>query len=71
MMKPKPEWKPPEYRGPRISGIQCPCQVVDLEQFNCRWPYGDPLQAGFYFCGAVVVPERQYCPTHTRQAFHS
>ena len=68
-MKPKPEWKPqPEYRGPRVSGIQCPCQVVDLEQFNCRWPYGDPREGRFYFCGAVVYPDRPYCPTHLRQA---
>jgi hypothetical protein len=71
MMNIKPEWKPLEYKGPRVSGIQCPCQVVDLEQFNCRWPYGDPREEGFHFCGAVVVPEGQYCPAHTQQAFHT
>lgn len=70
VIKTKPEWKPrPEiYRGPRVSGIQCPCQVAELEQYNCRWPYGDPRENGFYFCGAVVLPEGPYCPTHTRLA---
>jgi GcrA cell cycle regulator len=69
--KPKPEWKPqPEYNGPRVSGIQCPCQVVDLERYNCHWPIGDPKQSSFYFCGAVVVPEAQYCPTHYAIAYH-
>jgi GcrA cell cycle regulator len=69
-LKSKPEWKPgpPPYIGPRPSGIQCQCQVVDLEPYNCRWPFGDPLQPGFYFCGAVVAEGWQYCPTHLKLA---
>jgi GcrA cell cycle regulator len=68
--KPKPEWKPqPEYSGPRVSGIQCPCQVVDLERYNCHWPIGDPKQSSFYFCGAVVMPDQPYCPTHLKFAY--
>jgi GcrA cell cycle regulator len=67
--KPKPEWKPPPYIGPRPRGIQCPCQVVDLEQYNCHWPVGDPREPNFYFCGAVVVPDQQYCPTHYAMAY--
>jgi len=71
-IKPKPEWKPqPEYIGPPVRGIQCPCRVVDLEQFNCRWPYGDPQKPDFYFCGAVVAADRPYCPTHSKMAFHA
>ena len=69
-IKPKPEWKPgpPDTRGPRPSGIQCPCQIADLEVYNCHWPIGDPHEPNFYFCGAVVVPDRQYCPTHLKLA---
>jgi GcrA cell cycle regulator len=70
MMKIKPAWKPrPEYRGRPVSGIQCPCQIVDLESWNCHWPVGDPREPSFYFCGAVVVSDRQYCPTHIKLAF--
>ena len=68
-MPPKPEWKPQqEYIGPPVRGIQCPCQVVDLEYYNCRWGYGDPREEGFYFCGAVTFPDKPYCPTHLKQA---
>lgn len=64
--KPKPQWKPMIQNGPRVSGIQCPCTIYDLEYYNCHWPYGDPREPGFYYCGAVVSPDRQYCPTHLK-----
>lgn len=52
-----------------MRDIQCPCQVVELERYNCRWPIGDPRDPEFFFCGAVVAPDRQYCPTHVNVAY--
>ena len=51
-------------------GIQCPCQVVDLESYNCRWPIGDPQKPeSFYFCGAIAAENSPYCPSHHKQAY--
>lgn len=41
---------------------------------GCCWPYGDPGESGFRFCGATVAdrsargPARSYCPEHHRLA---
>ena len=65
--KPRSQQKPPpqlNFYSPPTSGIECPCQLDELGRFNCRWALGDPREAGFYFCGAVVTPGKTYCPTH-------
>src|SRR5436190_24197028 len=28
-------------------------QLQDLTAHDCRYPYGDPVQRGFFFCGAL------------------
>jgi GcrA cell cycle regulator len=80
--RPKPQPKltpvPPGYRNgepshrtsPNDMPMQCPCQLIDLDDINCRWPHGDPRLDGFYFCGARVVEGRDYCATHLRLAHH-
>lgn len=35
----------------------------------CRWPIGDPEEAGFHFCGARAEPGRPYCEQHARIAY--
>ena len=35
----------------------------------CRWPIGDPKQAGFHFCGKTRAPGLPYCAFHARRAF--
>lgn len=40
-----------------------------LEEASCRWPYGDPRQVGFYFCGRPKVPGLSYCCDHARRAY--
>ena len=70
--KPRPPRQKPQLQykpRPASESIQCPCQIIDLENYNCRWPFGDPLQPGFYFCGAVTVPDQVYCPTHMRLSY--
>jgi GcrA cell cycle regulator len=58
MSEPKP---PPRY-------IQCPCQLVELETGQCKWPFGNPHEDGFYFCGAVARDGDPYCLVHMRIA---
>jgi hypothetical protein len=38
--------------------------LLMLSDETCRWPIGDPLLAGFGFCGCPVEAGRVYCPTH-------
>ena len=40
-----------------------------LKQTECRWPYGDPRQKSFYFCGKPRVGHKPYCEFHMRRAF--
>ena len=35
----------------------------------CRWPIGDPDEAGFSFCGQSVEGQRPYCHGHSRLAY--
>lgn len=41
--------------------------LLALTNTTCRWPYNDPCEPGFYFCGdpsADLIGGRPYCPTH-------
>ena len=40
-----------------------------LEAHQCRWPIGDPRQAGFHFCGAQKAEGRPYCAAHWQMSF--
>lgn len=46
------------------------CQLGDLTASNCHWPVGDPMDPGFFFCGAPGVPGLPYCPGHCARAFN-
>lgn len=43
----------------------------DLEEHSCRWPFGDPKQGPFGFCGARKVTGLPYCEPHARRAYES
>jgi GcrA cell cycle regulator len=43
--------------------------IHEIEERHCKWPIGDPLQAGFHFCGAEAVPGKPYCLEHCCVAF--
>lgn len=44
---------------------------ADLEDHHCRWPVGDPRQAGFGFCGCPKVSGLPYCEGHAKRAFQA
>lgn len=34
--------------------ISNPCTLLELTPERCRWPIGDPREAGFHFCGGAA-----------------
>lgn len=40
-----------------------------LTENCCRWPFGDPQDADFHFCGKQKVTGLPYCEFHARRAF--
>jgi len=66
-IKPKPAVEPERLLGePTPRGVY---SVADLAKNDCRWPYGDPSQPGFHFCGAEKLNGRSYCGPHHRLAY--
>lgn len=41
----------------------------ELEASHCRFPFGDPLQPDFGFCGEQVVRWKPYCEAHCKVCF--
>jgi len=50
------------------KGMQEPVPMMlpleDLRFDQCRWPFGDPQQAGFGFCGHQKLEGSPYCAWH-------
>ena len=40
-----------------------------LRDPSCQWPFGDPREADFRFCGADALPDRPYCGEHMARAY--
>ena len=38
---------------------------------DCRWPFGDPLEQEFHFCGKPKNDGNPYCEFHMRRAFQA
>lgn len=73
---PKPV-KVKEYRPPAPMPTPTPepfipedqrLSLIQLTERTCKWPIGDPLQPGFYFCGQHSDEESPYCEFHHRRA---
>ena len=45
------------------------CSLLELQQWHCRWPMGNPGSNDFGFCGAKVIDGLPYCPRHARTAY--
>ncbi len=43
--------------------------IMDLREYMCRWPMGDPTTAEFRFCGARSATGLPYCGYHARIAY--
>ena len=38
---------------------------------DCRWPFGDPLEGSFHFCGKRKEGGKPYCDFHMHRAFQT
>lgn len=45
--------------------------ILDLKERMCRWPVGDPKEAGFGYCGGVAITSHPYCAEHVAIAFQA
>jgi hypothetical protein len=41
-----------------------PITTIDLTNSTCRWPFGDPTERGFHYCGQLSQPDAPYCDKH-------
>jgi GcrA cell cycle regulator len=57
---------------PGSSGVfvgHAAAAVAALAVGQCRWPDGDPREAGFRFCSGAKVAGKPYCAEHMAGAF--
>lgn len=45
------------------------CTLLELGTGRCRWPVGNPGEAGFFFCNAEALPLKPYCGPHCQRAY--
>lgn len=45
-------------------------RLEDLESKQCKWPFGDPRDRDFGFCGDAREGESPYCCEHNKLAYN-
>lgn len=45
--------------------------MMDLKPRECRWPFGDPREENFGFCGCNSVAGLPYCDEHAKVAYQA
>lgn len=55
--------------APIVVPVEQRKTLVQLSATDCHFPYGDPRDAGFYFCGGPALPDMPYCRAHCRIAY--
>lgn len=65
------EAEPEPARLPEEIGIPLSERVtiMELREFMCRWPLGDPTTSEFRFCGARSIMGLPYCSHHAAVAY--
>lgn len=43
--------------------------ILELTEYTCKWPIGDPGNSDFYFCGRNSDEGRPYCEHHSQVAY--
>jgi GcrA cell cycle regulator len=43
--------------------------IMELREFMCRWPLGDPTTPEFRYCGARAAEGLPYCSHHAQVAY--
>ncbi|MDP9195903.1 MAG: GcrA family cell cycle regulator [Pseudomonadota bacterium] len=55
----------PVVKAPAGNGAT----ILTLNDRMCKWPEGDPREAGFHFCGKASHPGLPYCREHAQMAY--
>lgn len=58
---------PARRRARPAESLSPTAALVDLGRHACRWPIGEPGDAGFGFCGRAAA--RTYCSAHGARAY--
>ena len=45
------------------------CTIMELKEYSCRWPIGEPGKDDFRYCGARSSTGLPYCAYHSRIAY--
>ena len=43
--------------------------ILDIKESMCRWPFGDPKDDDFNFCGKKAAEDCSYCKEHSDEAY--
>ena len=62
-------WSKPQLPFVTLTVDANACSLLELQQWHCRWPMGDPGSKDFGFCGAKSIDGLPYCPRHARTAY--
>lgn len=52
----------------QVMSAVAPCALLDLDDTKCHWPFGEPQQPGFHFCGGKAA-DGPYCAGHHSIAY--
>lgn len=71
VMRPMVEPEPVELPDPVANVIPMAerCTILDLTEFTCRWPVGEPGKSDFFYCGSRTKTGLPYCAYHARIAY--
>ena len=56
---------------PKKVVVEEPERMTMPSTKHCQWPFGDPNDADFYFCGKAIVPDWPYCQEHCGEAYRT
>ena len=62
-------WAKPQVAPAEADDSISRCSLMDLREWHCRWPCGDPNSKDFGFCGNPPVDGLPYCSAHARIAY--
>lgn len=57
--------------GSRRNVVQAVFGIQQRRSYyrTCQWPFGDPTEAAFHFCGKATHAPYSYCAEHAAMAF--
>ena len=61
--------KKPRVPKPKVRERARISDVIQLTSQMCRWPFGNPDEEDFYFCGRTVALGKPYCEEHCSIAY--